>query len=66
MIKVLAIGNSFSSDATRYLYQIARADKVDMKVVNLFIGGCPLSYHYSNIFWIFQDIFYFVALNSYY
>ena len=50
MIKVLAIGNSFSSDATRYLYQIARADKVDMKVVNLFIGGCPLAYHYSNIF----------------
>jgi len=50
LIKVLAIGNSFSSDATRYLYQIARADKVDMKVVNLYIGGCPLSYHYSNIF----------------
>ena len=49
MIKVLAIGNSFSQDATRYLYQIARADKVDMKVVNLYIGGCPLSYHYSNI-----------------
>lgn len=48
MIKVLAIGNSFSQDATRYLYQIARADKVDMKVVNLYIGGCPLSYHYSN------------------
>lgn len=48
MIKVLAIGNSFSQDATRYLYQIARADKVDMKVVNLCIGGCPLSYHYSN------------------
>lgn len=50
MIKVLAIGNSFSQDATRYLYQIARAEKVDMKVVNLYIGGCPLSYHYSNIF----------------
>ena len=48
MIKVLAIGNSFSQDATRYLYLIARADKVDMKVVNLYIGGCPLSYHYSN------------------
>ena len=48
MIKILAIGNSFSQDATRYLYQIARADKVDMKVVNLYIGGCPLSYHYSN------------------
>ena len=47
-MNILAIGNSFSQDATRYLYQIARADKVDMKVVNLYIGGCPLSYHYSN------------------
>lgn len=48
MIKVLAIGNSFSQDATRYLHKIARMDGVDMKVVNLYIGGCPLSYHYSN------------------
>ena len=49
MIKILAIGNSFSQDATRYLYQIARADGVEMKVVNLYIGGCPLSYHYRNM-----------------
>ncbi len=49
MIKVLAIGNSFSEDATRYLHGVAKAGGVDMKVVNLFIGGCPLSYHYSNI-----------------
>ena len=41
-MKVLAIGNSFSNDAMRYLHGIAKADVVDMKTVNLFIGGCPL------------------------
>ena len=40
-MKVLAIGNSFSNDAMRYLHGIAKADGVDMKTVNLFIGGCP-------------------------
>ncbi len=48
-MKVLAIGNSFSSDAMRYLHNIAKADGVDIKTVNLFIGGCPLSRHYSNM-----------------
>lgn len=47
-MKVLAIGNSFSQDATRYLHQIAKADQVAMKVVNLYIGGCPLRKHYIN------------------
>lgn len=49
MIKILAIGNSFSQDATYYLHQIAAADKVDMKVVNLYIGGCSLERHWDNI-----------------
>lgn len=49
MIKILAIGNSFSRDATRYLYGIARADGTDVKVVNLYIGGCSLSRHYRNM-----------------
>ncbi len=48
-MKVLAIGNSFSQDATRYLHQIAEADGTDLKVVNLFIGGCSLKRHYFNI-----------------
>lgn len=47
-MKILAIGNSFSEDGTRYLYQIAKAAKVNMKVVNLVIGGCPLRLHYVN------------------
>lgn len=48
-MNVLAIGNSFSQDATRYLAQIARADKFDLKVVNICIGGCPLERHYRNM-----------------
>lgn len=48
-MKVLAIGNSFSEDATYYLHQIAAADGVDMRVVNLYIGGCGLERHWRNI-----------------
>ncbi len=48
-MNVLAIGNSFSEDATRYLRKIADADGVNIEVVNLFIGGCPLSKHYANL-----------------
>ena len=48
-MNVLAIGNSFSHDATRYLKQIARADNFDLNIVNLYIGGCSLSRHFRNI-----------------
>lgn len=48
MIKILAIGNSFSQDATRYLHQIAAEDNTEIKVVNLYIGGCSLYRHYIN------------------
>ena len=45
----LAIGNSFSRDATRYLYGVARAAGVRLNVANLYIGGCPLALHYRNM-----------------
>lgn len=48
-MKVLAIGNSFSQDATRYLHNIAKADDMDLMVVNLMIGGCSLRRHYNNV-----------------
>lgn len=48
-MNVLAIGNSFSQDATRYLHQIARADGTDIRVANLYIGGCPLERHFRNM-----------------
>lgn len=47
--KILSIGNSFSDDSHAYLYQIAAADDVDIKTVNLYIGGCSLELHCHNI-----------------
>lgn len=49
MLKVLAIGNSFSNDALRYLNKIAKSEGIDIKTVNLYIGGCPLSRHFNNM-----------------
>lgn len=49
MIKILAIGNSFSEDATAYLHDIATSGNVDTLVVNLYIGGCPLKLHWENV-----------------
>ena len=49
MKKILSIGNSFSEDATTFLYDIAASGNMHCKVVNLFIGGCPLSLHAENI-----------------
>ena len=48
-MNILAIGNSFSEDATRYLHNIARADGERINVVNLYIGGCTLDRHYRNM-----------------
>ncbi len=48
-MQVLAIGNSFSQDATAYLKKISDAENFNITVVNLFIGGCPLSKHYRNM-----------------
>ena len=47
-INILVIGNSFGEDATHYLHQIAKADGIDTKVVNLYIGGCSLKTHWDN------------------
>ncbi|MDF2544358.1 MAG: hypothetical protein K0S47_4076 [Herbinix sp.] len=49
MLKILAIGNSFSEDATKYLYDLAKSDGIPLKVVNLYIGGCSLERHWNNI-----------------
>ena len=48
-MNILAIGNSFSQDATTYLHRIARADGVDLKTTNLYIGGCSLERHFRNM-----------------
>ncbi len=48
-MRILAIGNSFSQDATTYLHQIALAQGIELEVYNLYIGGCPLEKHCRNL-----------------
>ncbi len=48
-MNILAIGNSFSEDATKHLYSIAYADGRTISVINLFIPGCTLDRHYRNM-----------------
>lgn len=48
-MNVLSIGNSFSTDAHRYLHRIAKADGFELNSFNLFIGGCSLERHYENM-----------------
>ena len=48
-MQILAIGNSFSQDATRYLHKIARHAGEKLTVVNVYIGGCSLATHYRNM-----------------
>ncbi len=49
-LKVLAVGNSFSSDATEYLWDIAKSGGVEnITIGNLYIGGCTLATHFANI-----------------
>jgi hypothetical protein len=49
VIKILAIGNSFSIDAVEfYLNDIASADGVELIIGNMHIGGCSLETHWKN------------------
>lgn len=48
-MKILSIGNSFSQDAQRYLHKLARHNGVNLRAVNLYIGGCSLQTHYRNM-----------------
>lgn len=47
-IKILAVGNSFSQDASTYVEDIANVGEVDLTIVNLYIGGCSLETHWNN------------------
>jgi len=49
MIRILAIGNSFSVDALHYFKQTADAAGIETECVNLYIGGCSLERHAENI-----------------
>lgn len=48
IIRVLAIGNSFSQDAVeQYLYELFAADGQQVIIGNLYIGGCTLETHHK-------------------
>ncbi|MBE6632848.1 MAG: DUF4886 domain-containing protein [Ruminococcaceae bacterium] len=48
-IKILAVGNSFSTDAMEYLWDICKDAGISEVILgNLYIGGCSLDTHASN------------------
>lgn len=50
VVKVLAIGNSFSQDAIeQYLYELAAAQGDSLVIGNAYIGGCSIDRHYNNL-----------------
>ena len=61
-MNILSIGNSFSQDAHRYLHRIAKADGVNLKTYNLYIGGCSLYRHYKNMLGDIED--YMLEMNG--
>ena len=47
-LKILAIGNSFSTDSMQYLYEIMKDGGVEeITLGNLYYGGCSLDQHYQ-------------------
>ena len=49
-IKILAIGNSFSDDATEHLFGILKDAGVEEVIIgNLYIGGCSIDTHWNNM-----------------
>ncbi len=50
VVKILAIGNSFSQDAVeQYLYELADAAGIKVVIGNMYIGGCDLDKHLANM-----------------
>lgn len=48
-MKILSIGNSFSTDAHKWLHKLAKINGIDITTANLFIGGCSLETHWENV-----------------
>ena len=47
-MNILSIGNSFSADTTWHLPKIVADLGKEAYIANLYIGGCPIGYHYLN------------------
>lgn len=49
VVKILAIGNSFSEDAVEQnLHELAEAEGIQTIIGNMYIAGCPLEKHVKN------------------
>lgn len=48
-MNILCIGNSFSEDACKYLHDMAAFVGEDIQTLNMFIGGCSLERHATNV-----------------
>ena len=48
-IKLLSISNSFGVNLQSYAHQIAKANKINLDIYVLYIGGCSLERHTQNI-----------------
>lgn len=49
VIRILAIGNSFSEDAVEsYLSPLSQADGVELVIGNMYISGCSFQTHWNN------------------
>lgn len=49
VVRILAVGNSFSQDAIEQnLHELAAAEEIPTVIGNLYIGGCPLERHVNN------------------
>jgi len=61
-MKLLSIGNSFSTDSHRFLHSIAEQNGVSLECYNLFIGGCSLETHWTN--YTENNAFYDLEING--
>ena len=46
-MKILSIGNSFSQDAHRWLYDVCKSAGIEVYNANLYYGGCSLESHWN-------------------
>ena len=61
-MKLLSIGNSFSTDSHKFLHMLAKVNGVNLECYNLFIGGCSLETHWQN--YVENNEFYDLEING--
>ena len=61
-MKLLSIGNSFSTDSHKYLHSLAEQNGLSLECYNLFIGGCSLQTHWEN--YVENNEFYDLEING--